>query len=162
MIENTILLQMKITMTIQIVFLRLPRSKNQKKKRVKQNQKYKYEICCEKSNTRTVKRENNTYSSHPGYTKSLSINDGDVEFLGDTNLPAEIMEVHIPYDSFKYFFNDEVVDLIIEESNRYSDQNCPKRKTVENRPAPIYWYMFPDVCYANIKHSSSLGVNHGK
>lgn len=61
-----------------------------------------------------------------GHAKSFPIN--DIEFLGDDTLPDSILSLETPYEFFKYFFNDDVTDLIITESNRYCSQKWPEKQ----------------------------------
>lgn len=64
---------------------------------------------------------------YPGHTKSFPVKD-DIEFLGDVTLPDAILSLETPYEFFRYFFNDDVTDLIVKESNRYCDQKWPEKQ----------------------------------
>ncbi len=63
---------------------------------------------------------------YPAHAKSFAVN--DVEFLGDDTLPDEILKLTTPYEFFEYFFNNDVSELIIKESNRYCDQKWPDKE----------------------------------
>lgn len=63
--------------------------------------------------------------------KSLLLNHQQLEFHGDSMLPNNIMELESPYEFFRYFFTDQIIETIASESNLYSVQQDP------NKPANI-------------------------
>lgn len=63
---------------------------------------------------------------YSGYAKSFFKE--DLQFKGDTNLSETFLGLTTPYDFFKYFFTDDVADLVIEESNRYCTQKWPEKQ----------------------------------
>lgn len=54
--------------------------------------------------------------------KNLSVSENDTKFVGDDNLPPEIRELETPYNFFKFFFTNEILDEIVVQSNLYSVQ----------------------------------------
>lgn len=46
-------------------------------------------------------------------------------FKGNTTLPEKLNELQTPYQFFTYFFNDELIDRIINESIKYSHSKNP-------------------------------------
>lgn len=52
-------------------------------------------------------------------------------FLGDTNLPEFIEELETPADIFRFFFTDDLINFIVDQSNLFALQ------TDINKPANI-------------------------
>lgn len=50
------------------------------------------------------------------------ISDKSTKFTGNSDLPEEIKLLQTPYQYFKYFFDDRLMDKIVEESIRFSIQ----------------------------------------
>lgn len=50
----------------------------------------------------------------------------EVPFKGDSTLPSEILEMETPYQFFKYFFTDAIIDKIVEQSLLFSKQSNPE------------------------------------
>ena len=48
-------------------------------------------------------------------------------FTGHNALPQSILELSTPYQFFKYFFTDEIVSKIADETNLYSTQKNPNK-----------------------------------
>lgn len=49
------------------------------------------------------------------------------QFLGDSALTQQVRELETPYQFFKYFFTDEILETICEETTRYSVQVDPSK-----------------------------------
>lgn len=62
------------------------------------------------------------------HSKSFYVNEKNFEFKGDVTLPESIMKLETPYEFFTYFFDSEVKDLILKESNEYACQNMPNKR----------------------------------
>lgn len=77
-----------------------------------------------KKKKKKKKVEDNFWYS--GYSKSF-VKD-DLQFKGNANLSDTILGLETSYDFFKYFFTDDVSNLIIEESNRYNAQKWPEKQ----------------------------------
>lgn len=61
---------------------------------------------------------------------SLTVTEEDKHFEGNDCLPDEVMELDTPYQFFKYFFTDELMDKIIQESKLYRIQQNPNKPLV--------------------------------
>lgn len=55
--------------------------------------------------------------------KNLILNDLQTAFHGNESLTAELLELSTPFECFKYFFNDKLLEKIVFESNLYAQQN---------------------------------------
>lgn len=58
--------------------------------------------------------------------KNQQIEDCDMKFTGNMQLPSDVMELEAPFDFFKYFFTD-VINKIVEQSNLYALQKDVSR-----------------------------------
>lgn len=47
----------------------------------------------------------------------------DTNFLGNSDLPNNILELDTPYKIFKYFFTPDLIDHICSETYKYGVQN---------------------------------------
>lgn len=102
------------------------KKKNRKNKsKKKKNRNNKSTMKKSASKNKKAKSSKKKYNWYPGHAKSFPVRD-DIEFLGDVTLPDDVLSLETPYEFFKYFFNNDVADLIIKESNRYCDQKCPE------------------------------------
>lgn len=109
----------------------IPSVKRIRKKKTKKNKSKKATLKTKRLSPTNrkykIKKKNKDgrfwYSAH---AKSFPMN--EKEFLGDVTLPDDIMSLETPYQYFKYFFNEEVSDLIITESNRYCSQKWPEKQ----------------------------------
>lgn len=63
--------------------------------------------------------------------KHLAMNEDALNFLGNSSLPNNILELETPYDFFKYLFTDSLLQTIVDQTNLYSVQKNP------NKPANI-------------------------
>ena len=61
----------------------------------------------------------------------LVLDDGTKSFKGTDQLPSQIMNLSTPYSFFTYFFSDDILQSIVDQSNLYSLQLNP------NKPANI-------------------------
>lgn len=59
--------------------------------------------------------------------ENLIIQEEELEFRGNDNLPENISLLPHPYSFFKYFFTDEMINNIVEQSNLYSVQKDPSK-----------------------------------
>lgn len=59
--------------------------------------------------------------------KNLSIDELAKTFRGHTNLPNAIMDLSTPYAFFKYFFDNDLIEKIVSESNTYVIQKDPSK-----------------------------------
>lgn len=59
--------------------------------------------------------------------KNLVIDENATSFRGNAQLPSEIMELSTPYSFFKYFFTDQLITYIVEQSNLFSIQVDPSK-----------------------------------
>ncbi|XP_037037947.1 piggyBac transposable element-derived protein 2-like [Bradysia coprophila] len=96
-----------------------PKKKSVKTKRTKK-------VSSKNLKCKTKKKNKEKPFWYSGYAKSFPVN--EKEFLGDVTLPDDIMSLETPYEFFKYFFNEDVSNLIITESNRYCSQNWPEKR----------------------------------
>lgn len=55
----------------------------------------------------------------------LQLTEEEMEFTGNTALPEAVSEMDTPYQFFKFFFDDDIIDNIVNETNRYSIQKDP-------------------------------------
>lgn len=56
---------------------------------------------------------------HPIWKQnSLQLHVNDVAFRGDSSLPAEVKELTTPMQLFCYFFSKDIIDIVVEETNR--------------------------------------------
>lgn len=60
------------------------------------------------------------YSNILWKNQNLQLSPETVQFKGSETLSAEIISLSTPLQIFKYFFNDELMSKIVEESNYYS------------------------------------------
>lgn len=105
------------------------------RKNVRENKSKKKNLKTKKTKKKSTKncgskackkKKKKTPLWYPGHAKSFPMK--DVDFLGDVNLPDAILGLETPYEFFKYFFNDDVTDIIITESNRYCSQKWPEKQ----------------------------------
>lgn len=61
--------------------------------------------------------------------KNLVLNEDLLSFRGKSSIPTHIQELSTPYSFFRYFFDDELVQKIANESNLYSVQKNPAKAT---------------------------------
>lgn len=59
--------------------------------------------------------------------KNLVIDDSARSFGGNAQLPPEMMNLSTPYTFFKYFFTDELMKNIVEQSNLFSIEKDPSK-----------------------------------
>lgn len=59
--------------------------------------------------------------------KQKNIDFGNYDFKGDVNLPNSILDMSTSYQFFNYFFTDELLTKIAEETNLYSSQIDPNK-----------------------------------
>ncbi|XP_055914246.1 piggyBac transposable element-derived protein 3-like [Eupeodes corollae] len=59
--------------------------------------------------------------------KHLELIQEQLSFLGDDDLPNDFLQLETPYQFFSYFFTDEVVDHIRDQTNIYSVQKDPNK-----------------------------------
>lgn len=73
-------------------------------------------------------QEENVSSTKKKYTnilwkkKYLELNNERLNFQGDLEIPAEILKLETPYQFFKYFITEELLDRIVNETNLYCAQ----------------------------------------
>ena len=75
---------------------------------------------------------------------SLAIPPQQTKFRGNTVLPGEILDLETPYEFLRKFISDELLELIVEESIRYSVQKDPNRP-LELTVAELRKYL--GICY---------------
>lgn len=56
--------------------------------------------------------------------KGLNMPEDQIKFLGKTDLTENVLHLETPYQFFKYFFDDDLMKRIVEETNLYSTQKC--------------------------------------
>ncbi|XP_068086621.1 piggyBac transposable element-derived protein 3-like [Anabrus simplex] len=61
---------------------------------------------------------------------SLSVSADEISFLGSEKLPDNILALSSPLQFFKYFFSDNLLEKICEESCRYSVQKTPEKPII--------------------------------
>lgn len=59
--------------------------------------------------------------------KNLKIPEEQIKYRGSNSLSAEIMALATPYQFFSFFLNDELLNLISEETHRHSIQKDPSQ-----------------------------------
>lgn len=64
---------------------------------------------------------------------NLKKSDSDTKFSGDDSLPPTITNLQTPYQFFRYFFTDELLQKIIEETTRYGTVINPERPFIVSR-----------------------------
>ncbi|KAG5884454.1 hypothetical protein JTB14_023197 [Gonioctena quinquepunctata] len=57
--------------------------------------------------------------------RGIHLNDLQLAFHGDTDLPPAVMALETPYSFFSYFFNDDFVESIVEQTNLFATQTNP-------------------------------------
>lgn len=57
--------------------------------------------------------------------KNMDMVDRAFDFQGVTDYPENIMNLSTPYQFFAYFFEQSLLEVIVEESNKYATQNNP-------------------------------------
>lgn len=57
---------------------------------------------------------------------SLQMHVNEVVFRGKSSLPPEIRELKTPMEVFLYFFNDEIIDIIVTETNAAARRENPE------------------------------------
>ncbi|KAJ8969606.1 hypothetical protein NQ314_001672 [Rhamnusium bicolor] len=55
----------------------------------------------------------------------LLLNQQQLQFHGDPSLSSNILELDGPYEFFNYFFTDEILHRIVDETNLFSIQKDP-------------------------------------
>jgi hypothetical protein len=69
--------------------------------------------------------------------------ESDAEFLEDHELIEEVTSISEdntinPIDCYRHFITDEIIDLIVRETNRYAQQ-CLQRHEISRRPILHQW-----------------------
>lgn len=59
--------------------------------------------------------------------KNLILNQEQISFCGNEVLPSEICNLSTPFSFFRYFFNEDIIKNIQQETNLYSVQKCPNK-----------------------------------
>lgn len=87
------------------------------------------EVANQPSTSRSSKIAGNKKKSTPlvWHKKNLQIDDDALNFKGSSDLPSHILDLETPYDFFSYFFTDNFVSHITNETNLYSVQKNPNR-----------------------------------
>ncbi|XP_053613238.1 piggyBac transposable element-derived protein 1-like isoform X2 [Plodia interpunctella] len=62
--------------------------------------------------------------------KNMEFDKDNIRFLGSSAFPPEIAQLETPYQCFKYFFNDDFIQKIVEETNLYGMQKDPNNKII--------------------------------
>lgn len=57
----------------------------------------------------------------------LELNEEQTKFLGDDNLSAAVLDLSTPYSFFNYFFTEDIISNIVEQSNLFSIQKDPSK-----------------------------------
>lgn len=57
--------------------------------------------------------------------KGMELVEEAFNFKGNIEYPPEILDLETPYQFFSYFFDDELLTMLVEESNRYAIQKNP-------------------------------------
>ncbi|KAG5871369.1 hypothetical protein JTB14_019766 [Gonioctena quinquepunctata] len=57
--------------------------------------------------------------------RGIHLNDLQLAFHGDTDLPPAVMALETPYSFFSYFFSDDFVESIVEQTNLFATQTNP-------------------------------------
>lgn len=60
-------------------------------------------------------------------SRCLELNEDQLRFRGDDQLPDEILSLENPYQFFNYFFSNELIAMIVQETNLYAVQTKPER-----------------------------------
>lgn len=83
--------------------------------------------------------------------RDLQLHVNEVAFRGDSSLPAEVLALETPLQIFKHFFDDELVDHIVNSTNAAATQADPatqfsvKRHEIYNFIGIcIYMSVFPN------------------
>lgn len=66
--------------------------------------------------------------------KSMRLHVNEVAFRGDTQLPIALKELKTPMALFNYFFDDEIINLIVEETNMAARQKNINTTFVVSNP----------------------------
>lgn len=59
--------------------------------------------------------------------KNISLSDEEKRFKGSLDYPPEIMDLDTPFQFFKFFYTDQLMQQIVDETVRYSIQKNPDR-----------------------------------
>jgi hypothetical protein len=62
--------------------------------------------------------------------KNMEFDEDKIRFLGSSAFPPEIAQLESPYQCFKYFFDDDFMNKIIEETNLYLMQKDANNKII--------------------------------
>ena len=54
--------------------------------------------------------------------KNLTLTEDQLKFYGNDSLPSEFLDMSSTYKCFQYFFSDDLLQMIVDESNLYSIQ----------------------------------------
>lgn len=60
-------------------------------------------------------------------SRGLELNEDQLRFRGDVELPDEVLSLEKPYEFFNYFFPKELITSIVQETNLYAVQTKPER-----------------------------------
>jgi hypothetical protein len=59
--------------------------------------------------------------------KHMKLNEEQLRFRGSTDIHGELLDLETPYQFFKYFFSEELINIIVYQSNLYCVQTQPDK-----------------------------------
>lgn len=62
--------------------------------------------------------------------KHMKLNEEKLQFRGSTDIHGELLDLETPYQFFKYFFLEELINIIVYQSNLYCVQTQPNKPLV--------------------------------
>lgn len=84
--------------------------------------------------------------------KNFHLADDQKAFKGIDVLPNEITDLETPYQFFKYFFQGELFQKIVEESMLYKSHTNPNDTLLINKETvQKYWYLYFDFSFLQHK-----------
>lgn len=97
--------------------------------------------------------------------RSLVFSEDKIAFLGSECLSSEVLDLQTPFQFFSYFFNNEFMDSIVQETNLYATQQQPDRTdriTIQDLRKYIGILIFMSVYhYPNIRsYWGKFGFSH--
>ncbi|XP_050313668.1 piggyBac transposable element-derived protein 3-like [Anthonomus grandis grandis] len=60
-------------------------------------------------------------------SRGLELNEDQLRFRGDVELPDDVLSLETPYEFFNYFFSNDLISSIVQETNLYAVQTKPEQ-----------------------------------
>lgn len=70
----------------------------------------------------------------------IQLNDLQLAFVGDTDLPPAFVALETPFNFFSYLFSDDFVENIVNETNLFAARTNPNNSQTDIKQFMGIWY----------------------